>query len=82
MTRHAVEMYNNIFKSIKNEFLYRTSLKVNEFLLGFQRLLLTGFPCGSESAFNARDLSSIPGFGRPPREGKGYPFQYSVLGIP
>ena len=41
-----------------------------------------GFPCGSageESACNAGDLSSIPGLGRCPGEGKGYPLQYSGL---
>ena len=41
-----------------------------------------GFPCGSagkESACYAGDLGSIPGLGRSPREGKGYPFQYSGL---
>ena len=41
-----------------------------------------GFPCGSagkESACNARDLSLIPGLGRSPGEGKGYPLQYSGL---
>jgi len=38
-----------------------------------------GFPCvsaGKESACSARDLSSIPGLGRSPGEGKGYPLQY------
>ena len=41
-----------------------------------------GFPCGSagkESAYNARDLGSVPGLGRTPGEGKGYPLQYSGL---
>ena len=41
-----------------------------------------GFPCGSvgkESSCNAGDLDSIPGLGRSPREGKGYPLQYSGL---
>ena len=41
-----------------------------------------GFPCGSagkESACNGGDLGSIPGLGRSPGEGKGYPFQYSGL---
>ena len=41
-----------------------------------------GFPCGSagkESARNAGDLGSIPGLGRAPGEGKGYPLQYSGL---
>ena len=32
---------------------------------------------GKESACNARDPGSIPGSGRYPREGIGYPFQYS-----
>ena len=34
---------------------------------------------GKESACNAGDPSSIPGLGRSPGEGKGYPFQYSGL---
>ena len=41
-----------------------------------------GFPCGSagkESACNAGDLASIPGLGRFPGEGKGYPLQCSGL---
>ena len=41
-----------------------------------------GFPdssAGKESACNAGDLGSIPGLGRSPGEGKGYPVQYSGL---
>ena len=41
-----------------------------------------GFPCGSagkEFACNAGDLASIPKLGRSPREGNGYPLQYSGL---
>ena len=41
-----------------------------------------GFPGGSagkESTCNAGDLDSIPGLGRSPGEGKGYPLQYSGL---
>ena len=40
------------------------------------------FPCGSagkESTCKAGDLGSIPGQGRSPGEGKGYPLQYSGL---
>ena len=40
------------------------------------------FPCGSagkESTCNAGDLGSIPGLGRCPGDGKGYPLQYSGL---
>ena len=41
-----------------------------------------GFPwssAGKESTCNAGDLGSIPGFGRSPGEGKGYPLQYAGL---
>ena len=41
-----------------------------------------GFPGGldgKESACNAGDLGSIPGLGRSPGEGKGYPLQYCGL---
>ena len=41
-----------------------------------------GFPCGSaskESAHNAGDLGSIPGWGRSHGEGNSYPPQYSGL---
>ena len=41
-----------------------------------------GFPCGSagrQSACNVGDLGSIPGLGRSPGKGKGYPLQYSGL---
>ena len=44
--------------------------------------VFSSFPCGSagkESACNAGDLGSIPGLGRSPRKGKGYPLQYSGL---
>ena len=47
-------------------------------------ILCERFPCGSagkESTCNAGDLGLIPGLGRSPGEGKGYPthFQYSGL---
>ena len=44
--------------------------------------IFLGFPCGSagkESACNVGDLGLIPGLGRSPGEGKGYPLQYSGL---
>ena len=44
--------------------------------------MMMGFPCGlagKESAFKEGDLGSIPGLGRSPGEGKGYPLQYSGL---
>ena len=44
--------------------------------------LILGFPgglAGKESACNAGDLGLIPWLERSPREGKGYPLQYSGL---
>ena len=48
---------------------------------------MSGFPdssAGKESTCNARDPGSllIPGLGRSPGEGIGYPFQYSGLENP
>ena len=40
------------------------------------------FPDGSDgkgSTYNVGDLGSIPGLGRSPGEGNGYPLQYSCL---
>ena len=52
-------------------------------LSGLQRPIgKQGFPCGSagkESACNVGDLGSVPGLGRSPGEGKGYPLQYPAL---
>ena len=44
-----------------------------------------GFPhssVGKESTCNVVDLGLIPGLGRSPGEGKGYPLQYSGLENP
>ena len=44
-----------------------------------------GFPGGStgkDSAYNVGDLGSMPGLGRSPGEGNGYPLQYSCLENP
>ena len=52
---------------------------VSDFLK-FQSPHLWGFPGdadGKESACNVGDLGSVPGSGRPPREGDGNPCQYS-----
>ena len=41
-----------------------------------------GFPGGSdskESACNVGNLGSVPGLGRSPGKGNGYPLQYSIL---
>ena len=46
-----------------------------------KRHLLLGreWAAGKESTCSAGDLGSIPGLGRSPGEGKGYPLQYSGL---
>ena len=43
------------------------------------RLGFAGGSAGKESACNSGDLGSIPGLGRSPGGGKGYPLQYSGL---
>ena len=45
-------------------------------------LILHMYKCDSdrkESTCNARDPGSVPGLGRSPGEGNGYPLQYSCL---
>ena len=52
------------------------------YIIKIGRCVSVGFPGGSdgkESACNAGALGSIPGLGRSPGEGKGYPLQYSDL---
>ena len=47
-----------------------------------QYTFIRDFPAGSdgkESADNTEDPGSIPGLGRSPGEGNGYPLQYSYL---
>ena len=47
--------------------------------------VLSGFPSGSdgkESTYDVGDLGSIPGLGKSPGEGNGYPLQYSCLENP
>ena len=46
--------------------------------------ILGGFSdssAGKESTFNAGDPNLIPGSGRPPGEGIGYPLQYSLASL-
>ena len=49
------------------------------FLHSFLRMGFFGGSTGKESACNAGDLGLIPGLGRSPGGGKGYPLQYSGL---
>ena len=48
----------------------------------FPKVLWRKLPCGSsgkESACNVGDVGSVPGLGKSPGEGKGYPLHYSCL---
>ena len=54
----------------------RHDVETNTFSLGFPHRSV-----GKESACNARDLSSLPGSGRFPGEGIGYPLQYSGISL-
>ena len=59
--------------------MWLTSEENDQFELSLQR---RGFPGGSEgkeSVCNVGDLGLIPGLGRSPGEGNGYPLQYSCL---
>ena len=50
--------------------------------MSWVRVRVMGFPSGShckESVCNAGDPGLIPGLGRFPGEGNGYPLQYSYL---
>ena len=59
-------------------------LEFKEWDFSFQKVIsskksLSNGSDGKESACNAGDTSSIPGLGRSPSEGNGYPLQYSCL---
>ena len=55
---------------------------MTKYILGCALIIIMVFPGASyseESACNVGDQGSIPGLGRSPREGNGYPLQYSCL---
>ena len=51
----------------------------SSYMLGTFIMDFPGGSGGKESACNVGDLGLIPGLGRSPGEGKGYPLQYSGL---
>ena len=68
-----------VHKQICNIYIWHSNLGGR---IRTKKVSCMGFPCGSadkESTCNAGDLDSIPGLGRSPGEGKGYPLQYSGL---
>ena len=61
------------------------TLELSLKILLFAILIQFYFPGGSDgkaSAYNVRDLGSIPGLGRSPGGGNGNPLQYSCLESP
>ena len=82
--KHLIRIY------FKHKLSFNTSVTTNalivapmlSFLCGSCHLCLKHIPCGSagkESACNVGEVGSIPGLGRSPGEGKGFPLQYSGL---
>ena len=53
--------------------------KPRTFALSFGSFYFSGNSDSKESACNVGDLGLIPGLGRSPGEGNGYPLQYSYL---
>ena len=73
-------LHNELVTCIKSFKSQHVSLKEVPLFPCFREI--QGFPCGSagkDSLCSEGDLGSIPGLGRSPGEGKGYPFQYSGL---
>ena len=63
-------------------FIYKYIIFILKYIIYIIFIIYLGLPCGSagkESTCNAGDLGLIPGLGRSPGEGKGYPLQCSGL---
>ena len=63
-------------------FYYKPMLYNCKLLLLLLFFVFSGGSDDKRSICNARDPGSIPGLGRSPGEGKGYPLQYSCLENP
>ena len=77
----AAKSPKSIQKGFLDQSVFSESVFSNHIITAFQ-VPSQGFPGGSagkESTCNAGDLDLIPGLGRSPGEGKGYPLQYSGL---
>ena len=82
--RYLFQMYNIAIQIFVNYTPFKVITKYWYFLCYTDApcSLSVGFPgssAGKESACNEGDLGSIPGLGRSPEEGKGYPLQCSCL---
>ena len=68
---------------VKNKFIQQRKISfLHDFLICSKAIFQERFPrwlSGNEFACNVGHLGLIPGLGRSPGEGKGYPLQYSGL---
>ena len=71
-----IMLYVN-YTSIKNKLIW--CIKNKNLFSFYLSLWHPGGSDGKESACNSGDPALIPGLGRSPGEGNGYPFQYSCL---
>ena len=74
MVKHLPTMWETWVQSLGWEDLLEKAMAPRSSILGVPH----GSP-GKESACNVGDLGSVPGLGRSPGEGNGYPLQYSGL---
>ena len=75
-------LINHFLQSGKTALVSGTTESLLCFLVYCRGSVFVGFSYGSackESTCNVGDLGLIPGLGKAPGEGKGYPFQYSGL---
>ena len=80
--QQAIYIHACMYIYIYTHIYTHTQTTLYPFIYKWAIRLLLGFPGGSagkESARNLGDTSLIPGLGRSPGEGKGYPLQYSGL---
>ena len=74
LVKNLPAMQGTLVQFLSGKIPWRTDQLPTPVFLGFP-----GGSAGTESACNEGDLGSIPGLGRSPRGGKGYPLQYSGL---
>ena len=92
MTEHILRILNtdtlkrclffNVSEELVDLFCRGVGEKTNKFAQACYKVWASRVAQGKESACSARDKGFIPGSGRSPGVGYGYPFQYSCLRIP
>ena len=77
-----MNLKNTVARPVTIFFSFTVRIEILKYIILMEK---KGFTCSSvnkESACNAGDLGFIPGSGRPPGEGNGYPLQDSCLENP